>query len=134
MRLPSNFRREQICHAFSSTKSLRGMRIPLLSSSYRAINSRQWICGTCRQHRARLYSTPHPSNLRNGSLKIDQNSPASSNSQLLDNAQAIEKNSQSIPNQGLQKTHSNYNEPYFVTTPIFYVNGGNIKFLVKLKP
>jgi hypothetical protein len=129
------------------------MRIPLLSRTFPIAQSKRWISRTSRtslrdssrrwtavngleavhlnlcSNCSKKYSTRQfpveGDNSSEAFLEYFRNSQAKSTPESLDNAEAIEHTEIPTRKEELKKKDRERGHPYFVTTPIFYVNGGN---------
>jgi hypothetical protein len=128
------------------------MRIPLLSRTFPVTQNKIWISRTSRtslrdpstwwtvkgmegvhlnlcSNCCRKYSTRRSpvedDNSPEVFLEYLRNSSDASSPKPFDNVEAIEPTELSTRREELKKKDRRPGHPYFVTTPIFYVNGGN---------
>lgn len=88
----------------------------------RVVSSRIWTCSGCQQHRIRQFT------MSNSPRQHEENfpGPLKQNAPLDDAAADGEGETMTNKRQEPKRTHLKNSGQYFVTTPIFYVNGGNL--------
>jgi hypothetical protein len=99
---------------------IRDMRVLYRQRLFRVLSSRPWTCSGCQQHRIRQFTTSN-STLHEGGNTLATSKP----NNPLDAATAdVEGGTVTHKRQEPKRTHLKNSGQYFVTTPIFYVNGG----------
>src|SRR5271163_543441 len=86
----------------------------------RVLSSRIWTCSGCQQHRIRQFT------MSNSARQQEENltGPLTQNPPHDDAAAYGEGETVTNKRQEPKRTHLKNSGQYFVTTPIFYVNGG----------